>query len=664
MRLLGYIFCCFFFFSGCIVKKHESFLRFCTRVDAHYIRDLIPENVHKIQKYAETVQLEVEDLYDQLLSVSPEDRTFYNTLRVYDTIYLKLWMGSQICSTMSELHVDSRMRSQASFAASKINSLKDRLYASGKIERALQEYKDYGSDKKYNRTDVQQYLDTAIEEHKKYQRKTDGVDSLLGQFSRNVWRNFQPIVADSGQLDGVSESYKSSLQKKHGGLLNLPLDFNSFFEIMENAQDQQLRKQFFHAFGRRGYPENISLIQSVVEKRNNHAREFGYDSFVEYKMADHMVTDLKKIEMFLWRQVKQLQAKEQKMYKVMLKDKPESVKLSSDGKLYPWDETFLKSHFRKNVLGVDDQKVAEYFDLDRALPGILHLYEQFFSVSFQKDEQYSWWAKDVTLYRVSNERTKELLGYVFFDLFDRNGKNEDQKHITLVPGIRDDCDLPCLNVSVVVSDFNKPTSGATLLKLHEVKTLIHEVGHAIHACWGSTDFVQQSGTQVARDFVELPSQIFEQWLEEPEVLKQIGCHYQTGRPISNKLIKRIIRAQKYIAVSQLLKQTFVSLLMIELYKNEGKDPHQVSQDVFRKVYPHLVCDPDYFIECNIEHFVSYGPSYYSYVWTKVLAEKLFKKIKKRGILERSVGKQFAKHILSPGGSGDYHQMVQAFKKSI
>jgi Zn-dependent oligopeptidase len=381
-------------------------------------------------------------------------------------------------------------------------------------------------------------------------------------------------------------------------------------------------------------------------------------------MADHMVTSFKKIYSFLWKQVKRLQKKEQKIYKEMLQNKPESVQLSDDGKLYPWDETFLKSHFRKNILGVDDLKISKRFTLKETLPRVLHLYEQFFAISFQRDNQYSWWSKDVSLYRVSDERTSELLGYVFFDLIERDGKNEQQKHITLVPGIRDDCNLPCLNVSVVVSDFQKSESGSVQLELHEIKSLIHEIGHAIHSCYGATDFVQQSGTQVARDFVELPAQIFEQWLEEPEVLRQLSLNHETGKSLSNKEIKNIVKAQKYVAVSQMLKQTFISLLMIELYKQEDKDPHEVAQELYKKVYPYLVCDPDYFIECNIDHFVSYGPSYYSYVWTKVLAEKLFKKIKKRGILERSVGKQFSKHILAPGGSGDYHSMIQAFKKSI
>lgn len=664
MRVLYFIFFCLFFLGGCIPKEHKSYLRFCTRVNATYIRDLIPANIHDIQKYADTVQSEVQGLFDQLVSISPNERTFYNTLRIYDTIYLKLWMGSQICATISELHTDYRMRSHGGSAASKINRLKNKLYASGKIEQALQEYKDHGTDRKYNRDDVQQYLDVAIDEHQKYQREEDGVDSLLGQFTRNIWRPSNPVLGRFDQLEGLSDTYKQTLKKDRKGLLQFPLDFQSFFEIMENGEDKELREDYFHAFSSCGHPENLYLIQKIVQKRNEHARKLGYDSFVEYKMTDHMVTSFKKIQSFLWKQVGRLQNKEQKIYEEMLKNKPASIELSHDGKLYPWDETFLKSHFRKNILHVDDQKISEYFSLAETLPRVLHLYEQFFAISFEKDEQYSWWSKDILLYRVSDERTRELLGYVFFDLLDRDGKNDEQKHITLVPGIRDDCNLPCLNVSVVVSDFNKSDTGSIQLQLHEIKSLIHEVGHAVHSCYGSTDFVQHSGTQVARDFVELPSQIFEQWLEEPEVLKQLSSHRETGKPLSNTDIKRIVKAEKYVSVSQLLKQTFISLLMIDLYKNEDKDPHEVAQELYRKVYPHLVCDPHYFIECNIEHFVSYGPSYYSYVWTKILAEKLFKKIKKRGILERSVGRQFSKHILAPGGSGDYHSMIQAFKKSI
>ena len=377
-----------------------------------------------------------------------------------------------------------------------------------------------------------------------------------------------------------------------------------------------------------------------------------------------MLQDLEQVEKLLWENVEKLQEKEHRMYEEMLQYQPKSVQLTEDDQLKPWDETFVKSYFRRKVLGVKDKRIARYFPLQKVLPKIIHLYEQFFSLSFEEEDRYSWWADDVVLYRVSDEQTKELLGYVFFDLLYRNGKYEEQKHITLVPGIRDDCDLPCSSISVVVSDYRKPCSGDVQLMIDDVRTLIHEIGHAVHACFGATKFAQLSGTQVARDFVEMPSQIFEFWLEDPDILQSISSHTQTGAPLSRKHINKIVKAEEYVSVSQLLKQCYISLLMIELYKQGDRDPHEVAKEVYQKVYPYLAYDPDQYIECNVDHFASYGPSYYSYVWTKILAENLFKKIEKRGILNRSVGRKFSQHILSPGGSGDYHLMIQNFVDSI
>jgi thimet oligopeptidase len=664
MKRVNFLIASLIVFSGCAKKKDPDTLRFCTPINATFIHKLIPHDYNSLEKYSRKIESEVEALSNQLKQIEPRERDFYNTLRVYDLMYLKLWMGSQIYSMLGELHANDQMRSAAHSAASKINQLKDRLYRSKEIEQALEEYKKYGSDKKHQRKDVQKYLEAAINHHKNYQHKKDGVDSLLSQFNNNIWQSVQPVLGDANQLAGLSKSYKTSLQKNDQGLLEFSLDYESFFEIMEHANDAELRKNYFHAFGSRGYPENINLIEKIVKKRNHHARELGYDSFVEYKIVDHAITDLKKVESFLWQQVNRLQAQEEKIYKKMLKHKPESVTLSDDGKLYPWDETFLKAYFRKNILDVDDLKIARYFSAEKTVQKILHLYEQFFSISFHKETEYSWWAQDISLYRVTDQMTKELIGYVFFDLYNREGKHQEQKHITLLPGIRDDCNLPCASISVVVCDFDSSKSNQTGLELHEVKSLIHEIGHAVHACYGSTDFAEQSGTQVARDFVELPAQIFEAWLEEPAILKRLSSHIETGEILSDQEIKKIIQAQKYVAISQLLKQTFIALLMIELYKNEDQNPHHVAQELYKRVYPYLVSDPDYFIECNIEHFISYGPSYYSYVWTKILAEKLFKKIKKRGILHSSVGRQFSKHILMPGASGNYQSMIRAFTESI
>ena len=655
---------CFLFillcFVGCVPRSNNPYLRMCTRIDADYIRNLIPNNVHDFKKYVIDATLEIQSLYDHLTTIPAKERTFYNTVRVYDTMYTKLWMAKQIAATVSDLHADQSVRNQAGIAASQMAEFEKKLYQSGLIEKALKEYKQNGSDKKYNEKSVQNYINIALQKHADFKKEDDGVDAFLHLFSYNGNKQSNYIVVSSHKLSGLSKKFRDSLIEVDQESYKIPLTFHSFFEVMENAQDVRLRKEFFHAFGKRGYPENLSIIQKVIQKRNRHAREYGSASFVEHAMKDHMLQDVGQVKKFLYDLIASLQSQEREMYKEMLLKKPVSVKLTAKGQLHWWDETFVKSHFRKNILGVHDQKLAEYFPLKKVLPRVLHLYEQFFSISFQLDEKHGWWAEDLLLYRVSNERTKELLGYIFFDLLQRDGKTEEQKHITLVPGIRDDCNLPCLSISAVVADYHKLPHGEALLKLHEVSSLIHEVGHAVHACFGSTEFAQISGTQVARDFVELPSQMFELWLEQPQVLRQISSHYQTGDVLSHANINGIVKAQKYVKVSQLLKHCFISLLMIELYEQEGQDPHQIARAVHEKVFSSIEYDPDYYIECNLAHFASYGPSYYSYVYTQMLSEKLFKKIKKRGILNASVGNKFSEHILAPGGAGDYHSMINRF----
>lgn len=658
---IGFI-CCLLFFSGCGPDLSQPYLRMCTRVDSDYIRKLIPSTVGELDMFVAETIAEIQSLYDDLMSIHPQDRTFYNTIRVYDNIFMKLWMGKQIPSSLHQLHRDGSFRHHAAVAASQVLQLEEKLYHGGGIERALKEYQIYGSDKKYNKVHVQNYLDLALQEHRKYKRKDDGVDRMLGQFLQNAHRIQGVLTVEEELLVGLSDSYKGSLSWDASGLRQVPLDYRSFFEIMERAEDAQLRKQFFEAFGKRGYPENLDLIQKIVSKRNQHARDIGYDSFVDYSFQSHVVKEVDKVEEFLWKMVDSLQNKEYEMYGQMLLEAPDSVYLTDQEQLYPWDETYLKAYFRKQVLGVDDEKISHYFPLQETLSRLLHLYEQFFSISFELDDRHSWWADDVLLYRVSNERNKELLGYVFFDLFHRDGKHEEQKHITMVPGIRDDCNLPCLSVSAVITDF---TGGnKTLLELHDVTSLLHEIGHAVHACFGSTKFTQVSGTQVARDFVELPSQYFELWLDDLDILKRISGHYRTGNSLSDKKARAIIQAQKYVRVSQGLKQSFIALLMIELYKNEDRNPHDVAGELYQKIYPYIQYDPDYYVECSIPHFASYGPAYYSYVWTRNLAEKMFKKVRKKGILERSIGKKFSKYILGPGGSGDYRSMVESFLDEI
>ena len=247
-------------------RKYNYTQRVCTRLDAQYVHDLIPSTVEEVDSFARNIKEQSQKLYDQLISIDAENRTFQNTVRVYDTLYLKLWMGKQITAALSHLHKGGGMRLAASGAARILFDFEKQLYMSGRIDEALEAYQQNGFDRLYRKAEVQDYLHMALQQHRMFEREDDGVDRLLNQFLSNTSPVAHSLTVDDDQLSGLSKEYRANLQSVGSGRSQIPVDYHSFFEVMETAESEDLRKAFYHEFGQRGYPENIDLIQEIVGK--------------------------------------------------------------------------------------------------------------------------------------------------------------------------------------------------------------------------------------------------------------------------------------------------------------------------------------------------------------------------------------------------------------
>ncbi len=204
-----------------------------------------------------------------------------------------------------------------------------------------------------------------------------------------------------------------------------------------------------------------------------------------------------------------------------------------------------------------------------------------------------------------------------------------------------------------------PQGKETLLEFHDVKILLHEFGHALHELFGATEFVDLAGTKGPRDFVEVPSQLLEMWMDNPGMVKLFSQHYQTKEPLSDAMIKKIIAAEKFGRASLLQRQCLLSLISLDLGCADGsQDPHQLVEKLYNQVRCDVqYCSQDYF-ETAFEHLITYGSHYYGYVWSQVLAAGLFEYICKNGITSSKVGQQLYKSLLAHGGSQDPHALIE------
>jgi thimet oligopeptidase len=217
-------------------------------------------------------------------------------------------------------------------------------------------------------------------------------------------------------------------------------------------------------------------------------------------------------------------------------------------------------------------------------------------------------------------------------------------------------------LSVVLANFPAPSEGrSALLTLDDVRTFFHEFGHALHALLGATTIPSLSGTNTKRDFVELPSQLLEEWLWDKAILQRVSCHYQTGQSLSDELIDKIISLQHFVIGYWMQRQAYLAKLALAYYTEQSPvDLHGTMHNLFNRIITHVAYCPEFHFYASFGHLCGYGARYYGYLWSKVFAQDLFATIKQKGLVNRTVGKRYVDCILKPGGTQEPMELLERF----
>ena len=265
--------------------------------------------------------------------------------------------------------------------------------------------------------------------------------------------------------------------------------------------------------------------------------------------------------------------------------------------------------------------------------------------------------------KVYNKNHSQLFGYLFLDLYPRPDKYSHAAHGTIVPGVRgEDGSRLTPNVSVVMANFPKSTkTKPSLLRRDDLQTFFHEFGHALHAMLGATHIASFAGTSVKDDFVEMPSQMLEEWLWNKDILKQISSHYQTGDSLPDELLKRIIALKRYDSGYFVTRQSFLSLVSLDYFAaGEDKDPSEIWKQLYEQINKKIAFESGSHSYASFGHLTSYGPKYYGYLWSKVFALDMFDTIKKHGLLNPEIGQKYVREVLNKGGSQDPNELLRTF----
>ena len=503
---------------------------------------------------------------------------------------------------------------------------------------------------------------------------TEEASMLSLQFSQNVLKENKAYtlhITDEQQLDGLPNTAREAAHeaaKEHGlkGWV-FTLDAPSYGPFMMYSTQRELRKDLYMARNtlciKDNDTNNLELCKRLINLRREMAQLLGYDTFADYVMKHRMATKVENVYKLLNDLIEAYKPKA-----IQEREEVEALAKEEEGeafKMEPWDLAYYSQLLKKKKYDLDPEMLRPYLELGNVIKGVFGLATCLYGITFKENKDIPVYHPDVKPYEVY-DKDGSYLAVLYVDFHPRKGKR-DGAWMTEFQGqwIERDGTNVRPHASLVMN-FSKPTEDKpALLRLGEVETFLHEFGHSLHGIFANTRFESLSGTNVWWDFVELPSQFMENFAVEKEFLRTFAFHYQTGEPMPDELIEKVIASRNYGAATACLRQVSFGLLDMAYYTHK----EEFTEDIIsfeKKAWAPAIIDEQRMDTCmtvQFSHIMAggYAAGYYSYKWAEVLDADAFSVFKKEGIFNQATAQRFRDNILSRGGTEHPMTLYKRFR---
>lgn len=637
---------------------------------------LFPKTVAQIQSMTTESLAQAKKQLDEIIAVPNDQRTYANTVAAFDHLNAlsNAVIAGGIIATLDLVHPDQAIRDAAQEAVKTIqNFFIDNVSMNRQLYNGFKYYADNKAASEQLSSEQQYYIqetlkdfkragldlpDDKLEELKKIQKEL----VVIGiEFDKNIAQDASSIEVTQEELAGLPDDFIQSRPKTEAGKIIIHTNMPNYNQIMENCTVAATREKFWVAYMNRAFPANKKVLEDLIAKRYELAKMLGFPNYAALELDAEMVQSPARAADFLNGIIGKAQKKALEEVKDFTQVLPVGVKLV-DGKLQPWDVNFVKAAYKKEKYALDENQIAQYFPMQSTIDSLLDIYQQFFNLDFKQIPVTNLWDPEVSLIEVFDKTKKETLGYLFMDLYPRANKYSHACEHTIIPVAYNTEGKPNLGVAIVIANFPKPMADKpSLLLLKDVNTFFHEFGHAMHALLGRTYVASFSGTKVKRDFVELPSQMLEEWLWQPEILKMVSKQYQTAQPLPDELIAQILRARTFDSGFNITRQLYLANLALSYFNNGPKiNLDEVLRQLRVAITPYVNSDPRDHFYASFGHLNGYGARYYGYMWSKVFSHDLFNEIKSVGLLDSRVGRKYVDAVIGKGGSKDPNELLTDF----
>uniref|UniRef100_A0A7S1Q596 Peptidase M3A/M3B catalytic domain-containing protein n=1 Tax=Neobodo designis TaxID=312471 RepID=A0A7S1Q596_NEODS len=612
-------------------------------------------------------------------------RTYDNTVRAADLSAANLSVAACSLALVKDTHVDKDIRAAAAEAVVELEKLSIDAFSSNKalykafkavpqgaIDAATAQRKYWYDEKMLDfKSKGLELPDDKFAEVVALRKRLAELDT---KFSENIAEDKRTIVVPIAECAGVPQPILDGCKKVDDDKsYELGMDYPTYFGVMKNCTVASTRKAMQTAFENRAHPANLPVLHEVIQLRHQLATKLGFASYAHLDLCDKMAKTPETAQTFVESLFPKMSDKwaleRQKLIDAGL---PESVELVGEKKdtFRSFDLAFVMNKYKQDRLSVDEQAIREYFPLESTVKALYDIYENFFDISFESVKGQAFWHPEVEAMAVTDKRTGKLLGHIILDLFPREGKFSHACCHGILPPLQHDDGNFAPAVSVVVANFPKATADRPALFLHDdVETFFHEFGHAIHYLWGRGEMATTAGYNVKMDFVELPSQMLEEWMWDPKILKGASRHYKTGEPLPDDLIAKKIESKRAFSGRDGLRQlafghtalTFFNDKMGAVDSPDAIDTTAAQTAIDERIMTNVQRNPDGHFQCSFGHLMGYGACYYGYMWSKVFALDVFREIKAAdGLLDPTVGRKYADTILGCGGGRDPNESLRMF----
>jgi thimet oligopeptidase len=591
--------------------------------------------------------------------IAAKARTIEGTLAPYNELLVAASSTNALAGLMSEVHPEEAIRDAARECEQEVS----RFYSDLALDRdmydalaAVDVSNADGQTRRFLEHTLRDYRRAGVDRPPEVRERLKQIDeelTRLGQhFSKNISEDVRSVeVRDPTRLAGLPEDFRAAHKPDDTGTIRITTDYPDYNPFMTYADDDELRRDLYVKFRSRGDQQNEQVLHDILTLRREKATLLGFANWADYITADKMIKSGDNAAEFLAKVWTLAKPRADEDYAELLRQlrgvDPKSTSVAD------WQKVWLENLVKKQRYEVDASEVRQFFPYQRVLAGLLEITSEIYEISYVKVDEPAWHAS-VLVYDVMRGPAK--LGRIYLDMHPREGKYKHAAQFPLKDGVRG-VQLP---EGVLVCNF--PEGAPALMEHDDVVTMFHEFGHLMHhVLGGHQPWITQSGVATEWDFVEAPSQMFEEWAWTHETLARFARHHETGEVIPIDLVEKMRRADKFGLGTATVQQIFYAAISLAFHRADPAALDQLAEvKRLQKQYTPFAFVPGTKFHASFGHLVGYSAMYYTYQWSLVIAKDLLTPFESAGLMATDVTRAYRDKVLVPGGSRDAAELVRDF----